>query len=51
MFVSKDRQLRVVHLILDFEPILENFQEVSHAIKVGDLRLCRIDESVPGFLA
>ena len=51
MFVSKDRQLRAVHLILDFEPILENFQEVSHVIRAGDSRLCRIDESVPGFLA
>ena len=51
MFVSKDRQLKAIHLILDFEPILENFQEVSHAIRAGDPRLCRIDESVPGFLA
>ena len=49
--MSKDRQLRAVHLILDFEPILENFQEVSHVIRAGDSRLCRIDESVPGFLA
>ena len=51
MFVSKDRQLRAVHLILDFEPILEKFQEVSHVIRAGDSRLCKIDESVPGFLA
>ena len=51
VFVSKDRQLKAIHLILDFEPILENFQEVSHAIRAGEPRLCRIDESVPGFLA
>ena len=25
VFVSEDRQLRVVHLILDFEPISDNF--------------------------
>ena len=51
VFVSEDRQLRVVHLILDFEPISDNFQEVGHAIRVGDPRLCRIDVSVLGFLA
>ena len=41
----------MVHLILDFEPISDNFQEVGHAIRAGDLRLCRIDVSVPGFFA
>ena len=25
VFVSEDRQLRVIHLILDFEPLLDNF--------------------------
>ena len=48
--MSEDRQLREVHLILDFEPISDNFQEVGHAIRAGDLRLRRIDVSVPGFL-
>ena len=51
VFVSKDRQLRAVHLILDFKPILDNFQEVGHAIKAGDPRLHRIDISIPRFLA
>ena len=51
VFVSKDRQLRVVHLILDFEPIFENFQEMGHVIRASDPRLRKIDESVPGFLA
>ena len=51
VFVSEDKQLRVVHLILDFEPLLDVFQEVGHAIKAGDLRLCQIDVFVPGFLA
>ena len=49
--MSKDRQLRVVHLILDFEPIFENFQEMGHVIRASDPRLRKIDESVPGFLA
>ena len=50
VFLSEDRQLRVVHLILDFEPISNNFQEVGHAIRAGDPRLRRIDVSIPGFL-
>ena len=51
VFVGEDRQLRAVLLILDFEPILDTFQEVGHAIRVGDPRLRQIDVSVPGFLA
>ena len=41
----------MVHLILDFEPLSDVFQEVGHAIKAGDLRLRQIDVYVPGFLA
>ena len=51
VFVSEDRQLRAVHLILDFQHISDIFQEVGYAIRVGDPRLCRIDFSIPGFLA
>ena len=51
VFVSEDKQLRAVHLILDFESISDNFQEVGQAIKAGDPRLRRIDIFVPGFLA
>lgn len=51
IFVSEDRQLHVVHLILDFEPISEIYQEVGHAMKVGDQRLAQIDISKPNFLA
>ena len=51
VFVSEDRQLRVVHLILDFEPISDNFQEVGHVIRVSDSRFCKIDVYIPGFLA
>ena len=51
VLVSEDRQLRAAHLILDFEPISDSFQEVGHVIKVGNPRLCRIDVSILGFLA
>ena len=51
IFVSEDRQLRAIHLILYFEPILKVFQEIGHAIRVGDPRINRIDVSRPNFLA
>ena len=51
IFMSEDRQLRAVHLILDFEPISRVFQEIGHAIRVGDPRIHCIDVSKPEFLA
>ena len=51
IFVSGDRQLWAIHLILDFEPISEMYQEIGHAIRVGDPQLARIDVSIPNFLA
>ena len=51
IFVSEERQLRAVHLILDFEPISRVFQEIGHAIRAGDPRIHRIDVSKPDFLA
>ena len=51
IFVSEDRQLRVVHLILDFELISKVFQEIRYAIRAGDPRINRIDVSKPDFLA
>ena len=42
IFMSEDRQLRAVHLILDFEPISKTFQEIGHAIRAGDPRINRI---------
>ena len=51
IFVSEDRQLRAVHLILDFEPISRVFQEIGHAIRARDPRINRIDVSKPDFLA
>ena len=51
IFVSEDRQLQAVHLILDFEPISRVFQEIGHAIRAGDPRINRIDVFKPDFLA
>ena len=49
--MSEDRQLRAVHLILDFEPISRIFQEIGHAIRARNPRINRIDVSKPYFLA
>ena len=51
IFVSEDRQLRAAHLILDFEPILEVYQDIGNAIRASDPRLAHIDVSLPSFLA
>ena len=51
VFMSEDRQLRAVHLILDFKPLSDKFQDMGHAIRAGDPRLAQIDVSVPEFLA
>ena len=49
--MNDDGQLRVVHLILDFEPISRSFLDVGNSIRAGDHRLARIDVSRPDFLA
>ena len=36
---------------MDFEPILEVYQDIGNAIRAGDPRLARIDVSLPSFLA
>ena len=51
IFVSENRQLRAIHLILDFKPISRVFQETGHAIRAGDPRIHHIDVSKPDFLA
>ena len=51
IFVNDDRQLRAVHLILDFEPISRSFLDVGNSIRADDYRLARIDVSWPGFFA
>ena len=50
IFISEDRQLRAVHLILDYEPLSRIFQDACQAMKACDPRLARIDISMPGFL-
>ena len=50
IFVSEDGQLRAVHLILDFKPLSDKFQEAGNAISAGDYRINRIDVSWPKFL-
>ena len=49
--MNDNRQLRVIHLILDFEPISRFFLDVGNSIRADDYRLARIDISRPGFLA
>ena len=49
--MNDDGQLRVIHLILDFEPISRSFLDVDNSIRADDYRLARIDVSRPGFLA
>ena len=49
--MNDNGQLRVVHLILDYEPISRTFLDVGNSIRANDHRLARIDVSRPGFLA
>ena len=49
--MNDDRQLRAVHLILDFEPISRSFLDIGNSIRANDYRLARIDIFRPGFLA
>ena len=51
VFVNEDRQLRAVHLILNFKPLSDKFQDVGHVIRASDPRLAQIDISVLRFLA
>ena len=51
IFVSEDEQLRAEHLVLDFEPLSNAFQDASQAIRVGNLRMHRINVLRLGFLA
>ena len=39
------------HLVLDFEPLSNAFQDAGQAIRVGNPRIHRIDVSWPSFLA
>ena len=49
--MKDDGQLRVAHLILDYELISRTFLDVGNAIRANDYRLACIDMSWPHFLA
>ena len=51
IFMSKDGQLRVAPLILDYDPLSRTFQDVGQAIRARSSRLAWTDVSKPGFLA
>ena len=51
VFISEDKKLRAIHLILDYEPLSRIYQDTGQAIRTGDPRLARIDVFVPSFLA
>ena len=49
--MNDNGQLRVTHLILDYEPISRTFLDIGNSIRANDHLLARIDVSRPGFLA
>ena len=49
--MREDRQLKAIHLFLDFKPLSGKFQDMGNAIRVNDPWLAWIDVSVPRFLA
>ena len=51
IFMNNDGQLRVAHLILDYESLSRTFQEVGNVIRANDYRLARIDVFRPHILA
>lgn len=51
VFMSEERQLKAVHLILDFKPLFDKFQDSGHAIRAGNNQLARIKVPLPGVLA
>ena len=50
IFVHKDGQLRVAHLILSYKPLSSSFQAPKYVIKARDPCLHQINIVVPGFL-
>ena len=49
--MNDDGQLRVAHLILDYEPISRTFLDIGNSIRANDYRLACIEVSRLGFLA
>ena len=50
IFLHKDGQLRVAHVILGYKPSTKRFQSPNNFIKVRDSRLALIDVAMPNFL-
>ena len=50
IFLHKDGQFRVMHVILGFNPISKSFQSPKYIIKAKDPRLVLTDVAVPDFL-
>ena len=50
IFVHKDRQLRVAHLILSYNPLSSSYQAPKYVIKAKDYCLHLINIAIPGFL-
>ena len=50
IFLRREVQLGVMHVILGFNPISKHFQSPKHVIRAKDPRLALIDIAVPGFL-
>ena len=51
IFISEDKQLQAIHLILDYKPLSRIFQDAGQAIRADDPKLACKDVSMPGFLA
>ena len=50
IFLHKDGQLKVAHVILGYKPSTKRFQSPKNVIKARDSHLALIDVAVPSFL-
>ena len=50
IFLHRDGQLRVAHVILGYKPSTKRFQNLKNVIKAKDPHLALIDVAVLGFL-
>nr|POE63902.1 hypothetical protein CFP56_01940 [Quercus suber] len=50
IFLYKDEQLCIAHVILGYKPISSSFQSPKNVIKAKDSQLHLIDIAVPGFI-
>ena len=50
IFIHKDGQLRVAHLILGYNPLSSSFQAPKYVIKAKDRHLHLINVAILGFL-